>query len=94
MSYSHQVTFCCDCCDTNFMIDEEAMELPPGWLGLQVVIADTDGCVPDHEREVYCHFCSQDCLAEYTASDEMRQRLALADAEGENGDSGAEGEES
>jgi len=82
MSYSHQVTFRCDACDTNFLISEE-MELPPGWLGLQVVIADTDGCVPDHEREVYCHFCSQDCLAEYTASDEMRQRLALADSEGE-----------
>lgn len=79
MSFSHQVTFRCDACDTNFMIDEEQMELPPGWLGLQVVIADTEGCVPDHEREVYCHFCSQDCLVEYTASDEMRQRLALAD---------------
>lgn len=61
------------------MINEEIMELPPGWLGLQVVIADTDGCVPDHEREVYCHFCSQNCLVEYTASIEMRQRLALAD---------------
>lgn len=74
------------------------MELPPGWLGLQVVIADTDGCVPDHEREVYCHFCTQECLAEYTASDEMRQRLALADAEGdegneEEGTGNSEGEE-
>ncbi len=85
MSFSHQVTFCCDACDTNYMIDQESMELPPAWLGLQVVIADSDGCVPDHEREVYCHFCSQDCLAEYTSSDEMRQRLALVDAD-EDGD--------
>lgn len=86
MSYSHQVTFRCDACDTNFMINEDIMELPPGWLGLQVVIADTDGCVPDHEREVYCHFCTQECLAEYTSSDEMRQRLALADAEEDDED--------
>lgn len=80
MSFSHEVTFRCDACDTNFMIDEESMELPPGWLGLQVIIADSDGCVPDHEKEVYCHFCSQNCLTEYAASGEMRQRLALADA--------------
>lgn len=91
MSFSHQVTFCCDACDTEFMIEEELMELPPGWLGMQVVIADTDGGVPDHEREVYCHFCSQDCLVEYTASNEMRQRLALADA-GEDEDPGTEEE--
>lgn len=81
MSFTHQVTFRCDACDTNFMIDEEQMELPPGWLGLQVVIADIEGCVPDHEREIYCHFCTQECMVEYTASDEMRQRLALADAD-------------
>lgn len=74
------------------MINEESMELPPGWLGLQVVIADIEGCVPEHEREVYCHFCSQDCLVEYTASVEMRQRLALADAEG-NENSGSEDKE-
>lgn len=61
------------------MIDEELMELPPGWLGMQVVIADTDGCVPDHEREIFCHFCSQDCLAEYSSSNELRHRLATID---------------
>lgn len=81
MSFTHQVTFRCDACDTNYMIDEDSMELPPSWLGLQVVVADSDGCVPDHEREVYCHFCSQDCLVEYTSSHEMRQRLALADSQ-------------
>jgi len=79
MSYSHRVTFKCDACDTNWLIDEESMELPPTWLGMQVVIADSDGCVPEHEREVYCHFCSQVCMVEYVASEEMRNRLALAD---------------
>lgn len=90
MSYSHQITFRCDSCDMNFMINEESMELPPGWLGLQVVVADVDGCVPEHERDVYCHFCSQDCLVEYTSSVELRQRLALADNEEELGESGEE----
>ena len=80
MSFNHEVTFRCDACDLNYTIDEESMELPPMWLGMQVVIADTDGCVPDHERELYCHFCTQDCLVEYASSEEMRQRLVLADA--------------
>jgi len=79
MSFSHQVTFKCDACETNFMIDEESMELPPGWLGMQVVIADTDGCVPEHEREIFCHFCSQNCLVDYSSSDDLRHRLATID---------------
>ncbi len=79
MSYKHQVTFRCDACDTNFMISEDSMELPPGWLGMQVVVADSEGCVPDHETEIYCHFCTQACLVEYTASQEMRHRLIMAD---------------
>lgn len=94
MSYSHEVTFRCDACDQNYMIDKESMELPPGWLGLQIVIADTEGFVPDHEQEVYCHFCTQDCLIEYTASDDMRQRLALTVAVEEEEDDDEEGTES
>jgi hypothetical protein len=78
MSIVHQVTYHCDGCDTNFMIDE-TMELPPSWLGLQIVIADSDGCIPDHEREIFCHFCSQKCLMEYASSVAMRERLVLAD---------------
>lgn len=80
MSYNHQVTFQCDACETNFMVAEN-MELPPSWFGMQIVVADTDGGVPDHEREVFCHFCSQDCLVEFASSDEMRQRLLFADSE-------------
>lgn len=98
MSFSHQVSFRCDACDLNFMISEE-MELPPGWLGLQVSIADTDGCVPDHEREVFCHFCTQDCLTEYVSSPAMRERLILVDksideADGEEGEGGGYEEKS
>lgn len=79
MSFSHQVNFQCDACETNYMINEETMELPPGWLGFQVVVADSDGCVPDHEREVFCHFCCQRCLTDYVSSSAMRERLILAD---------------
>ncbi len=79
MSYHNQVTFNCDACGTQFTIDEETMELPPGWLGIQVIIADTEGCIPDHEREIYSHICSQGCLIEFVANDEMRQRLCTVD---------------
>lgn len=79
MSLKHEVTFYCDACETQFLVDEDIMELPPAWLGMQVVIADTEGCIPEHEREVYCHFCSQECLIEYSSSKYMRERLLLAD---------------
>ena len=79
MSYNTHVSFRCDSCDTNFTIDEENMELPPGWLGLQIIAADTEGCIPDHERENYSHFCSQACLIQYTASTDMRKRLVMVD---------------
>lgn len=79
MSYHNQVTFHCDSCGTHFTIDEETMELPPGWLGIQVIVADTEGGIPDHEREIYSHFCSQECLIEFAAGDEMRQRLCTVD---------------
>lgn len=76
--FSHEVTFYCDGCETNYLISEE-MDMPPGWMGMQVLIADSDGSIPEHEREIFCHFCSQDCLIEFVASQEMRERLALAD---------------
>ena len=85
MSFKHDVTFFCDSCETEFMLEEESMELPPGWLGMQVVVADSDGCVPDHEREVFCHFCSQECLFEYAASKQMLERLLLVDKDSDQG---------
>lgn len=81
MSIKHRVTFSCDACETEFIIDERHMDLPSGWIGLQIVVANSDGCIPEHEQEVFEHFCSQKCLTEYAASDEVRTRLAMADAE-------------
>jgi len=80
MSFHHQVTFKCDTCDQNFTIDEDSMELPPGWLGLQIVVADIEGCIPEHEQENYSHFCCQGCLMKYTSSPEIRRRLCMADS--------------
>ena len=78
MIFNHQVTFTCDACDQNYLIND-SMEMPPGWLGMQVAIADTDGCVPDNEQDVFCHFCSQNCFMEFASSDEMRRRLVMVD---------------
>lgn len=93
MSYHNQVTFRCDSCDKNFIIDEEIMELPPGWLGLQLIVADTEGCIPEHEREKYSHFCSQECLIENVAGDETRRRLCTPDESGQPVEDGEEEEE-
>ena len=79
MAFKHEVTFECDECETQFMIDQDSMELPPGWLGMQVVVSDSEGCIPDHEQEVFCHFCSQTCLMEYAASKEMKKRIIMAE---------------
>ena len=79
MGIKHKVTFTCDSCDTEYIIDEQSMDMPPGWLGLQVVVTDSDGCIPDIEHEIFGHFCCQDCLVEYTSGSEMRLRLATSD---------------
>jgi len=79
MSFRHEITFKCDSCDTNFTIDEQAMELPPGWLGLQIAVADSDGCIPEQEREVFGHFCTRACLVEYISSQQIMERLCLTD---------------
>ena len=92
MSIKHQVTFTCDTCETEYIIDEQTMDMPPGWLGLQVVATDSDGCIPDTEHEVFGHFCSQNCLVEYSSSADMRTRLATVD-NGEDTGTEAEAEE-
>jgi len=55
------------------------MELPPGWLGLQIVAADSEGTIPEHEQEIFGHFCSQKCLIEYARGDELRARLVFVE---------------
>ena len=66
------------------MIDEDEMDLPPGWLGFQAVVANSSGNVPEQEQDVFCHFCSHTCLIEYVAGDKMRARICLSEKKDES----------
>ncbi len=78
----HQVTIICNVCGTEYMLPND-MELPPLWIALQIAIADTDGCIPDHERDNYCHFCSTECLKDFAGGDDLLQRISLIEQEPE-----------
>lgn len=75
---SHRLTLLCDSCGKEWMVEED-MDIPPYWFGVQISIADKEGLVPQHEREVYTHFCGQECFKEYVSGDSMRERAALID---------------
>jgi hypothetical protein len=55
------------------------MELPPNWIGVQIAIANSDGYIPPHERDIYMHFCSIECLSEHADGDDFKERYYLAD---------------
>lgn len=76
----HQITLICDYCEKNYSLEDE-MEIPPYWFAVQVAIANQYGLVPNHERDKFMHFCSQECLASYAASPAFRERICLVDKE-------------
>ena len=59
----------------------EDMEMPPYWIGVQLAIPDIDGLIPDHERDIFVHFCEQECLIEFSNSNHIKERIMLVDAE-------------
>ncbi len=73
---------------------DDSMDMPPYWFGAQFVIADQEGAIPMHERDIFLHFCSQECLAEYAAGQEIKERESLVDNSNDNnrGDPGVEEE--
>lgn len=73
---AHKITIVCDSCEKEYMI-ESTMDLPPYWLGVQMAIADKDGVVPP--KDIFIHLCSQECMADYAASDIMKEKILLAD---------------
>ena len=85
MSVKQQVTFVCNGngCGEEYMLHED-MEMPPHWIGLQVAISDEDGAIPDHEREIFTHFCKQECLIEYVNSNDITERMMLVDGESDD----------
>ena len=78
-------TVVCDSCETEYVLSED-MEMPPSWLGVQVIIADREGIIPMHEKENYMHFCSQDCLVDYASDKKFKERILMADKEEKDGD--------
>lgn len=75
---AHRSTFVCDNCEEQYMIVED-MDIPPRWFAVQIAIADSEGYVPVQERDIFVHFCSQRCAAEYMKSDTVRARAAMVD---------------
>jgi len=60
------------------MIDD-LMEIPPHWIAVQYAIADQDGLVPAQEREVFLHFCSQNCIVDYSKGNTLKERICTVD---------------
>lgn len=71
----HQVTIACDGCEVEYMLHQE-MELPPSWIGVQIVIADIDGIIPEQEEDIFNHFCSVKCLGEFCEGNDLRRRVS------------------
>ena len=85
MSFRHRVDFKCDTCDREHMLDE-GMELPPNWMGVQIAFSNAEGIIPEHEQEVFNHFCSLQCLAEFVQSEEVKERFYLSDEDDDDED--------
>lgn len=75
MSFRHHVDFKCDSCGTNYMINPDEHEYPPGWLSIQLSFADSDGAIM--EQEYSFNLCSCQCLLEYTKS-QMKKIIITA----------------
>lgn len=84
---SHQLIYVCDNCGKEYTVDD-SMEMPPYWFGVQIAIADKDGLIPPHEREIFDHFCCQTCFTKHSEGKEVRERKCIVDKkfdEDENG---------
>lgn len=82
-------TILCDACDTHYMLEaSDGQDLPPSWFAVQIVIADSEGVIPMHERDVFLHFCSQECMVDYIKSDTFKERTLMADRFNEESEGG------
>ena len=75
---SHRLIFICNMCGIEYA-PQDAVDLPPYWVGVQIAIANGGGQIPPQEREVFCHFCSTECLAKYAVGSEVRTRKCMVD---------------
>ena len=74
----HKLTLVCDVCEQEYMMEDD-MELPPYWLGLQMVVSDGDGIIPLSVKDIFMHICSVGCLAEVAEHPKIKDRIALID---------------
>lgn len=79
-----KISFVCDFCEQNYLgfdanDPDINLDMPPGWMGVQIVLADSEGLIPEHEQQVIRHFCSKQCLAEYIRGEEFKRRIAMVD---------------
>lgn len=72
-------TMICDNCNTNFMLQEN-YEMPPYWIGCQIVVSNKDGeILIESEEASFFHFCSQECFSSYAGGKPMKKMIASID---------------
>jgi len=81
MGINHRVSFVCDWCESEYLIDEKIMEIPPSWIACHLAVSNEEGYIPEHERENFLHFCCRECLIEYISNDDFLERIFIADQE-------------
>ena len=73
-------TMLCDGCGQHYLLKEDE-EMPPYWFAIQIIVADGNGMIPINEREIFSHFCSQECVIEFCQGETMREFAATVDSE-------------
>jgi hypothetical protein len=75
---SINITVTCDNCNSEFPT-EDSMELPPYWMGVQIAVANHDGIIVG--QDLFVHICSTKCLAEFSKSQIIKDKIMFADKE-------------
>lgn len=81
----HHNIYICDTCEKNYTTTDP-MDLPPYWCAVQIAVSNKNGVVPVQERDVFSHFCSQECFVVYCQSDTFQERILTVDQSTEEGD--------
>jgi len=76
MTVRSEVTFSCDQCGMEYMLDYD-MNSPPNWIGVQLMLANPDGIVSEPDRDLFFHICSPACMREFAISEKFADALSL-----------------
>jgi len=83
--FKHKVTFFCDSCGMEYLIDEIPMELPPSWILIQPSLANSKGFFPEGYREMYFHFCTIKCACDFLKGEEFRELVVQVNNQNTHG---------